>query len=186
MDAIFRSLDLVPTPILIGMNPKVRTFDPMPLGEHFLGKVNHNLSQSAPVLERPNFHVFSDGREVAPDDLPMQLAGRSGQAVEATECELRFDDGVVKFIRGRAVPVFARDGAVRGTIGVFLDVTSVREKEQQHLLQLEEVKHRAKNSLALVQAVASLDFSFETWTSDIPGISGSTPHHQRNRRRCTF
>ena len=156
LDAIFRSLDLVPTPILIGMNPESSDIRSNAAGRALFGEENENLSQSAAKSERPNFRVFSDGREVPADALPMQLAGRSGQPVEGTECELRFDDGAVKFIRGRAVPVFARDGSVRGTIGVFLDVTSVREKEQRHLLELEEIKHRAKNTLALVQSVATL------------------------------
>lgn len=155
LESIFRALDLVPTPILIGMNPESTDIRSNAAGRALFGESNENLSQSAPASERPNFHVFSDGREVAPDDLPMQLAGRSGLPVEATECELRFEDGAVKFIRGRAVPVFGRDGAVRGSIGVFLDVTLVREREQQHLLELDEIKHRAKNTLALVQAVAN-------------------------------
>lgn len=155
LEGIFRSLDLVPTPILIGMNPESSNIRSNAAGRALFGETNQNLSQSAPEWARPNFRVFSDGVEVPPHELPMQVAGRTGQPVEGTECELRFADGTVKFIRGRAVPVFARDGGVRGTIGVFLDVTSVQEKERQHLLELEEVKHRAKNTLALVQSVAN-------------------------------
>lgn len=137
------------------MNPDSTDIRSNAAGRVLFGEDNKNLSQSAAEQERPNFRVFSEGHEVAPEDLPMQVAGRTGRAVEATECELRFDNGVVKFIRGRAVPVFGRDGDVRGTIGVFLDVTAVRDKEQQHLLELEEIKHRAKNTLAIVLSVAN-------------------------------
>ena len=154
LDSIFRALDLVPTPILVGMNPQSTDIRSNAAGRALFGTSNENLSQSAPEEERPNFRVYSDGREVPPDRLPMQLAGQSGKPVEGTECELRFDDGTIKFIRGRAVPVLGKDGDVRGTIGVFLDVTAVRQNEQQHLLELEEIKHRAKNAIAVVLSVA--------------------------------
>jgi PAS domain S-box-containing protein len=53
----------------------------------------------------------------------MQRAALTGQWIEGSECELRFDDGVIKHIRGTAVPVFGRYGTVRGSIGVFVDIT---------------------------------------------------------------
>lgn len=156
IETIFRALDLVPTPILVGMDPEAKDIRSNVAGRELYGGGNRNLSLSADESSRPDFVVYSDGRLVPPDDLPMQRAALTGRPVESSECELRFEDGTIKFIRGRAVPVVGRDGRVRGSIGVFLDVTEARETEKRHFLMAEEVKHRAKNALAVVNAVARL------------------------------
>ncbi len=156
IDAIFRALDLVPAPILVGMNPAATDIRSNAAGRALFGGGDRNLSLSAPETDRPDFVVYSRGKPVPPDQLPMQRAAATGQPVQSSECELRFDNGVVKYIRGKAEPVFGRDGAVRGSIGVFIDITEARENEQRHALISEEVKHRAKNTLALVQSVARL------------------------------
>lgn len=155
LETIFRALDLVPTPILVGMNPSSTDIRSNEAGRALFGGGDRNLSQSAAAADRPDFVVYSQGQLVPPDELPMQRAALTGQPVQAPECELRFDDGTVKYIRGRAVPVFAKDGGVRGSIGVFIDVTESRESEKRHALMTDEVKHRAKNTLALVHAIAS-------------------------------
>lgn len=156
IETIFRALDLVPTPILVGMNPDSTDIRSNAAGRALFGGGDRNLSQTAAQADRPDFLVYSAGRPVPPDQLPMQRAALTGEAVQAPECELRFDSGVVKYIRGKAVPVFGRDGSVRGSIGVFIDITEARETEKRHALMTEEVKHRAKNTLALVQSIASL------------------------------
>lgn len=166
IETIFRALDLVPTPILVGMNPASTDIRSNLAGLAVFGASNSNLSQTAAPVDRPNFQVYCNDLLVAPDDLPMQRAGLSGLPVESPECELRFDDGSVKCIRGRAVPVFGRDGSVCGTIGVFLDVTEQRETERRVALLQEEVKHRAKNTLSLVLSVARLTLKPKLEASD--------------------
>lgn len=156
IDMVFRALDLVPTPILIGMNPEATDIRSNAAGQILFGGGDRNLSLSAAEPERPDFQVYSKGQVVPPSELPMQCAAATGKPVEGTECELRFKDGTIKVIQGKAVPVFGDDGFVRGAIGVFLDVTAARESERRQALMIEEVKHRAKNSLSIVQAVAQL------------------------------
>jgi two-component sensor histidine kinase len=172
IETIFRALDLVPSPILVGMDPDSTDIRSNKAGYDLFGIGNKNLSQSAPETERPNFVVFSDGRLVDPNDLPMQQAGRTAEPVLAPECELQFDDGTVKFIRGRAVPIFGRDGLVRGTIGVFIDVTETREAEKRHALITDEAKHRAKNTLAVVQAVAQMTLKEKLSPKDYDDFCG--------------
>lgn len=154
IETIFRALDLVPTPILVGMDPAATDIRSNEAGHALFGGGDRNLSQSAAEAGRPDFVVYSDGKLVPPEELPMQRAALTGQPTQAPECELRFDNGVVKYIRGRAVPVFDRNGSVRGSIGVFIDVTGLREVEKRQALMTEEVKHRAKNTIALALAVA--------------------------------
>ncbi len=156
IETIFRALDLVPTPILVGMNPASTDIRSNAAGHALFGGGDRNLSQSADEADRPDFQVYANGKLVPPDDLPMQRAALTGQPVHSHECELRFDSGVVKCIRGKAVPVFGRNGTVRGSIGVFMDITEARQTEKQLALLTEEVKHRAKNTLTLVLSIARL------------------------------
>ena len=53
------------------------------------------------------------GGEVAPDDLPMQVAAREGRPIVGDTLEAVFDDGRTKLIHGNAAPLFDEDGRPR-------------------------------------------------------------------------
>ncbi len=89
-----------------------------------------NTSLTAPADERPGHFAFRrDGREVAPEDLPMQVAAREGRPVIGETLEATFTDGLTKWVFGNAVPLFDEDGRPRGAIGAFLDMTEWRRVE---------------------------------------------------------
>ncbi len=90
-----------------------------------------NTSQSAPTGERPDElrQTYRDGREILPEDLPMQMAARTGQPVTGSEEEVRFADGRIKRLYGNASPLFDEDGKPRGAVGAFLDMTEWRRVE---------------------------------------------------------
>ncbi|NEQ23312.1 MAG: PAS domain-containing protein [Microcoleus sp. SIO2G3] len=68
------------------------------------------------------FKHHRNGQEVALHDLPMQRAARTGQEI-IDELEFVFEDGTVRFIYGKAIPLCNETGSVRGAIGAFVDVT---------------------------------------------------------------
>ena len=115
-----------------------------------------NFSQSAPADELPGFKVYDGTRVVPPEELPMQVAAATGQRVAQSECEIRFDDGNIIHIAGHCIPISDEAGQVCGSIGAFVDVTA--RKDQQDLADLvaDEMSHRAKNSVALVLAIAQM------------------------------
>ncbi|HEY9729358.1 MAG TPA: PAS domain S-box protein, partial [Chroococcales cyanobacterium] len=84
------------------------------------------------------FKQRRNGQEVAPHDLPMQRAARTGQEVK-DELEFVFEDGTVRFIYGNAVPLRNEIGDVRGVIGAFVDITERKqaEREREQLLARE-------------------------------------------------
>ncbi|HEY9675804.1 MAG TPA: PAS domain S-box protein, partial [Waterburya sp.] len=84
------------------------------------------------------FKQRRNGQEVAPHDLPMQRAARTGQEV-IDELEFAFEDGTVRFIYGKAVPLRNEAGSIRGVIGAFVDVTQRKqaEREREQLLARE-------------------------------------------------
>jgi PAS domain S-box-containing protein len=74
------------------------------------------------------FKVEKNGQVVSPQDLPMQKAGRTGQDIE-DEFDFVFENGKIRSIWGRAVPLRGDNGEVRGVIGAFLDISERKQAE---------------------------------------------------------
>ena len=90
-----------------------------------------NLSKSTALEERPDFRVFENGQEIPTEELPLQKAAITGEAVRNKELEIRFADGSATYEFGHAVPLFDEDGNVRGAVGAFLDITDRKVIEQR-------------------------------------------------------
>ncbi|MGJ3245527.1 MAG: hybrid sensor histidine kinase/response regulator [Elainellaceae cyanobacterium] len=91
-------------------------------------------SNPLPFWQRKN------GQDIAPHDLPMQKAIRTKQEV-VDEIEFAFPDGTVRYIYGKAVPLYDSIGTVRGAIGGFVEITSLKEseREREQLLERERL-----------------------------------------------
>lgn len=90
-----------------------------------------NISKSAPEDERPSYRVLQNGRELPPEQMPVQQAASTGHAVIGKDIEIRFDDGSSVYLFGHAVPMFDAAGKVRGAVGAFLDITDRRVIEER-------------------------------------------------------
>jgi len=93
------------------------------------------------------FKQYKNGQEYLPHDLPMQRAARTGQEV-VDEIEFVFEDGTVRFLYGKAVPLYHDSGEVRGVIGAFVDITERKqaEREREHLLARERAARKEAES----------------------------------------
>ncbi|HSA55818.1 MAG TPA: PAS domain-containing protein [Gemmatimonadaceae bacterium] len=102
-----------------------------------------NPSMTAPQSERPrHFRVLRDGVELRPHELPMQRAAR-GEPVHDFEEEVVFEDGRRRFLLGNAITLYDQEGAPRGAIGAFVDVTERKLAEEA----LAESEQRLRMSL---------------------------------------
>ncbi|MBP0446806.1 PAS domain-containing protein [Roseomonas sp. SSH11] len=72
-------------------------------------------------------------------------------------------DGVTRWVQVRGRAIHAADGTPVGMAGVSLDITERKAAEERQLLLSREVDHRAKNALAVVQAMLRL-----TSAMDVP------------------
>ncbi|SOE01674.1 PAS domain S-box protein [Caenispirillum bisanense] len=72
------------------------------------------------------------------------------------EYRLRRADGTYRWVIDAAVPRFGADGSFLGHIGSVFDIDDRREAEERQALLAREVDHRARNALAVVQAVVRL------------------------------
>lgn len=63
-------------------------------------------------------------------------------------------DGQVRWVMDRGQVIRDKAGAAQRVIGVVLDITDIKEAEQRQRLLFDELNHRVKNTLAIVQALA--------------------------------
>ena len=108
------------------------------------------------------FQGVHERHEVPPDQLPLQRASR-GVEVRNYEEEIRFDDGQVVHLYGSAVPLRDPNGAPRGAIGAFVDVTrlkqaeaALREADRRKDEFLALLSHELRNPLAPILTAAQL------------------------------
>ena len=80
----------------------------------------------------------------------------AAQAPLRLDYRLRRADGAWRWAIDVAQPRFDAEGRYLGHVGSVLDITDRREAEERQALLAREVDHRAKNALAVVQAVLRL------------------------------
>ncbi|MBM0206189.1 PAS domain-containing protein [Micromonospora sp. STR1s_5] len=90
-------------------------------------------------------------------DAAWNKARRDG-AVYDTEARLRRHDGAYRWFLIRALPLRDETGAVTGWRGADTDIQERKEAEERQGLLTRELEHRVKNTLALVQAIATQTF----------------------------
>ncbi|MCX5976426.1 MAG: PAS domain S-box protein [Coprothermobacterota bacterium] len=101
-----------------------------------------NVSLSTPVDKRPSgFRLMKDGRELPPDQLPVQTAAQTGVEVRSYEYDIVFPDGTARTLLGNASPLLDAAGQPRGAVGSFVDITE--EKRAEEALRASETRYRA-------------------------------------------
>jgi two-component sensor histidine kinase len=83
-----------------------------------------------------------------------------GETSVRVEAKLDWPDGTTKWVAVRA-EVFLDSGVPSRVIGVAMDVTDRRRWEDTLLITAAELQHRVKNTLAIVQSMASQTFRRE-------------------------
>jgi PAS domain S-box-containing protein len=86
-----------------------------------------NVAADAPGIP---FVVQREGQPVPNAELPVQRAAATGQPVPNSEIEVVFANGEGRVLFGGAVPLFDEAGAVRGSLGTFVDITELKAAER--------------------------------------------------------
>jgi len=88
----------------------------------------------------------------------MGAAMAARQETMAFEFRIRRPDGAVRWVEGAARFLYAPDGTPTRMVGTNMDVTDRKEAEQHQRLLINELNHRVKNTLAIVQGMAWQSF----------------------------
>ncbi len=112
------------------------------------GHVGGDDDEYRAVLHPDDRHVIAD-----------QDALADRQDMLVSEYRIVRPDGSIRWLSGHALVVSrAADGKARTMVNVAVDITERKHAEQHALLLMEEVNHRAKNLLGVVQAIMRQTF----------------------------
>jgi PAS domain S-box-containing protein len=118
----------------------------------------HNVSMSTPEGRQLGFTWFDHGRELAPEELPMQQAAATAREVRNKQLQVRFPDGKLLDVFGHAVPLFDASGSVRGAVAALLDITALKNTEAELKRARAEAKAHADNMAAIFDTVPAAAF----------------------------
>ncbi|MBD2130177.1 PAS domain S-box protein [Microcoleus sp. ZQ-A2] len=126
-------LEVIPIGIGIATDPECKNIRVNPAFARQLGiPSTENASLSAPNQEKPSsFKVYTDGRELSPEELPMQYAVAHGVEVLDLEVDVVRDDGKVVTLLEYAAPLFDEAGKSRGCVAAFLDISDRKQAEAE-------------------------------------------------------
>lgn len=101
------------------------------------------------------FRFEQDGAVLTLERLPLQRALR-GETIDRELMDLVHADGDRSILLIRAEPLHGSDGTIVGAVCAAADVTERHRYEAQLRLLLDELNHRVKNTLAIVQSIANV------------------------------
>jgi PAS domain S-box-containing protein len=108
-----------------------------------------------------SFADFRDG--IHPEDRARVLAAYAAAADpnERARYDVEYrvvgkEDGVVRWVAAKGRAMFDANGKCIRMLGTSLDITKRKQAEERQLLLAREVDHRARNALAVVQAIVRL------------------------------
>ena len=94
--------------------------------------------------------VHPDDRDLVADAI---ARARASQSTFSAEHRIRNEAGGWSWIASRAVPIGPIGGEVTEWFGAATDITARRQHEEHQRLLLNELNHRVKNTLAIVQSI---------------------------------
>jgi signal transduction histidine kinase/CheY-like chemotaxis protein len=155
VDRLAAVMEAAPLPIWIAEDPECRVIHGNPAADDLLRMPRRsNHSQSTPGGRGPgHFRFQRDGRDLPPDDLPMQQAMRQGETIRDAPMDLLFEDGTLLHLLGNATPLRDAGGQVIGGVASFVDLTDIRRMETR-------LRHTDKfESLSLMAGGIAHDFN---------------------------
>jgi diguanylate cyclase (GGDEF)-like protein/PAS domain S-box-containing protein len=126
-------LDAVPTPVWIAHDTECKRVTGNDAAYAMLKlPQGSNLSFSAPENEQPtHYAIYRNGRALAADELPVQMAASQGVEVRDFEQDIIFDDGTITHMVGNATPLHDSEGNITGAVSAAIDITERKSAEER-------------------------------------------------------
>lgn len=100
-----------------------------------------------------NTVAVRNGHTVSREDRPLSRAMR-GELTDHEEFAYTLPSGVERFLLSSARPIRNPAGSIIGAVQISLDITDRKRGEEHRRLLANELNHRVKNTLAVVQSIA--------------------------------
>ncbi len=142
---LLTAAQLLPAAVSVAPDPSCKTVIHNPVAADFLRvDIWEGFSYSAPG--KPGVRLFHMGKEMTPDDMPLQRSAKLGEGVSNFEITFIWDDGVEKISVWNTCPLWGADGNISGAVGTFIDVTApAKQAYRKH-----EERERAVKELSNV------------------------------------
>jgi PAS domain S-box-containing protein len=98
--------------------------------------------------------AVKDGHTVTREDRPLSRAMR-GETIDNQEFAYTLPSGVQRHLLSSARPIRDPGGSIIGAVQISLDISERKRGEEQRQLLVNELNHRVKNTLAVVQSIAN-------------------------------
>jgi PAS domain S-box-containing protein len=148
-------IDQMPIGVAIARVPSGEIFLYNQALEEMLG--HPILSDSADTYDRYG-GVDVDGRPLGVEAYPLYRAIAFGETVINDEMLYRRPDGRIITLLAQAAPILDDDGKAEIAIVALQDISGRKQAEAHQRLLINELSHRAKNLLAIIQSVAQQSF----------------------------
>jgi PAS domain S-box-containing protein len=133
-------MDLSPVAIWVSHDPECHEITGNRTANEFYEAVEgENVSASVTGARK----FFSNGRELSREELPMQYSAVHDVELRDVEFEVEMPSGARRTLLGYAIPLHGPDGAVRGCIATFVDISGRKQAEEA----LRESESRANSIL---------------------------------------
>jgi signal transduction histidine kinase len=145
-------LEVTPIGIAVSHDAECRTIWINPALAAMLGVAEgQNISKSGPDADKLQFQVLRGGQPLAPEELPMQVAGRTGREVVGEELDIVSEDGRVIHTLAYTAPLFDENRRVRGVLHASVDITQrIGAEQERNLLEQKLLRAEKFKSLALM------------------------------------
>jgi PAS domain S-box-containing protein len=146
-------MDIIPAAVWVSNDPECKVIVGNQTANSFYeaaGGENVSAGPSSGKEQNVTRRFFREGKELMPQELPMQEAAASNKEIKNAELEVLAPSGKKRTILGSAKPLLDNNGSVRGCLGAFMDITE-RKKIEESLKQAQsKLQDYAKNLERLV------------------------------------